>query len=172
VDAIVERIVAQSSLLGSQSPPVAPATAAADVANLQAQRVDDQASLEGLARDHYCEHLISKAEFLAARTPLQERIAAAERLIDAATEPCPEVVSRSARPSQDDTAISIEDRRSLITACLDRMVIRPAARPGTRRFDATRISVITRAGDVLAVVQAPKCKIDLQDRDGRVRLTL
>jgi len=103
--------------------------------------------------------------------PLQERIAAAERLIDQATEPCPDLVLGRAGDLQDKTFINIEDRRSLITACLDKVVIRPAERPGTRRFDATRISVVTRAGDVLAVVQAPKMQIELRDRDGSLRLT-
>ncbi len=171
LEAIVERIVDQSSLLALHGSPVAPAITAADVSKLQVERADDQASLEGLARDHYCDHLISRAEFLAARAPLQERIAAAERLIDQATAPCPEA-SGSTRASQDNIVISIEDRRSLITACLDKVVIRPAARPGTRRFDPTRISIVTRSGDVLAVVQATNVQIDLQDGDGRVRLTL
>ena len=77
---IVERITAQSSRLIDCGPPIETATTEAELTSLQTGRAEDQASLEQLARDHYSEHVISRAEFLAARMPLQERIAAAERL--------------------------------------------------------------------------------------------
>lgn len=76
----MERIV-RESLLTSSPGPGEPAIAEAEVDELQTRRADDQSSLERLARDHYSEHLISRAEFLTARTPQQERIAAADRLI-------------------------------------------------------------------------------------------
>lgn len=142
------------------------------MSKLQTRRAEDQTSLEQLARDHYSEHLISRAEFLAARTLLQERIAASDRLIDEATVRRTQVITRPALRSPDNTNIGIEGRRSLITACLDKVVISPAPRPGTHHFDPTRISVVTRTGEILAVVQTEKMGIALQDRDGRVRLPL
>ncbi len=86
--------------------------------------------------------------------------------------PLGELVSDPAQGSQDKTDIGIEERRSLITAYLDKVVIRPAPRPGTHRFDPTRISVVTRAGEVLAVEETPGIGMAVRDRDGRVRLTL
>jgi len=64
----------------------------------------------------------------------------------------------------------IEERRRSITACLEKVLIRPAPRPGTRRYDPTRISVVSRAGEVLAVVQTATMEIELRDGHGEVRL--
>jgi hypothetical protein len=82
------------------------------VSRQRAQRAKDQATLEQLARDHYSERLISRAEFLAARKPLQERIAAAERAIDEAALPRHEV---HPDPEQAWQGMDIEDRRAWIT---------------------------------------------------------
>jgi len=171
VEEIVERIVRESLLISSPGPGE-PAIAEAEVHELQTRRADDQSSLEQLARDHYSEHLISRGELLAARTPLQERIAAADRLIDDANVRRTKVITGPAQGSPDNRVIDIEGRRRLITACLEKVVISPAPRPGTHRFDPTRISVVTRAGEMMAVVLTAKMGIALQDRDGRVRLPL
>jgi hypothetical protein len=101
---------------------------------------------------------------------LQEGIASAERAINQTTLPAPEVFVDPAQASQDNASTGIEDRRALITACLDKVVIRPAARPGTYRFDPL-VSVVTRAGELLAVVQTSELG-HLQDRTGIVRLKL
>ena len=168
----MERIAAQSSRLIECRPRIEPAISAAEIGKLQSGRAEDQAALEQLARDHYSERVVSKAEFLAARMPLQERIAAAERLIDQATMSRHEVCSDDAPASQDDMEVGIEERRRLITAWLEKVLIRPAPRPGTRRYDPTRISVVSRAGEVLAVVQTATTEIELRDGDGEVRLAL
>lgn len=105
--------------------------------------------------------------------PLQERIAAAERLIDQVAMSPPEVCSEEVPTSLDNLEPGIEERRRLITACLEKVLIRPAPRPGTRRFDPTRISVVSRAGEVLAVVQsATPMAFELHDGGGHVRLAL
>jgi len=104
--------------------------------------------------------------------PLQQRIAAAERVIDQAAMSRPEVCSGDAAASQDSVESGIEERWRLITACLGKVLIRPAPRPGTRRFDPTRISVVSRAGEVLAVAQTATMVIELRDGDGNVRLAL
>lgn len=168
----MERITAQSSRLIDCGPPIKTATTEAELTSLQTGRAEDQASLEQLARDHYSEHVISRAEFLAARMPLQERIAAAERLIDQAAMTRPEVRSIEVPTSLDNMESGIEERRRLITACLEKVLIRPAPRPGTGRFDPTRISVVSRAGEVLAVVQSATMAFELHDGDGNVRLAL
>jgi len=54
----------------------------------------------------------------------------------------------------------------LILASLDKVVICPASRPGPNRFDPTRISVVTRAGEVLEVMQTHGGGLYLQDLDG------
>lgn len=170
VEEIVERIVRQSQLLSLNGPPVEAVTSEADVSTLKTQRADDQASLEQLARDHYSEHLISRAEFLAARVPLQDRIAGAGRSIDQAAMPLAELLADPAQPWPD--SVDIEGRRSLITECLDKVVIRPASRPRPNRFDPTRVSVLTRAGEVLEVTQTAKIALSLRDQSGSLMLTL
>ena len=135
----------------------------------QAQRADDQASLEQLARDHYSERLISRAEFLAARKPLQERIAAAERAIDQAALPRHKVHTD---PEQAWRSMDIEDRRTWITACIENLTIRPAARPGSNRFDPSRISIVTRTAEVLDVRHTAELGLHLQNADGAVTLRL
>ncbi len=96
----------------------------------------------------------------------------AERVIDQAAMSRPEVCSDDVPTSQDNMESGIEERRRLITACLEKVVIRPAPRPGTRRFDPTRISVVSRAGEVLAVVHAATMAFELHDGDGNIRLAL
>jgi len=170
VEEIVERIVQQSQLLSLNAPPVEAAISEADVSTLRTERAADQASLEQLARDHYSEHLISRAEFFAARVPLQERIAATGRSIEQAATPLAGLVADPAQPWPE--SMDIEGRRNLITACLDMVVIRPASRPGPNRFDPTRISVRTRAGEVLEVTETAEIALSLRDRDGKLTLTL
>jgi len=63
----------------------------AEITRLGSQWATDQAALEQLARDHYSERLISRAEFLAARNALGGRIAEADRQIEHAALPLPEV---------------------------------------------------------------------------------
>ena len=84
----------------------------------------------------------------------------------------PEVRSIEVPTSLDNMESGIEERRRLITDCLEKVLIRPAPRPGTRRFDPTRISVVSRAGEVLAVVQTATMAIELHDGDGNLRLAL
>ena len=160
----MKRIVLRSPLLFQGASDEAPVSEA-EVSRQQAQRADDQATLEQLARDHYSERLISRAEFLAARKPLQERIAAAERAIEQAALPRHEV---HPDPEQAWQGMDTEDRRTWITSCIENLTIRPAARPGTNRFDPTRISIATRTGEALDVRQTPELGLYLQSSDGAV----
>ena len=164
VEDVVKRIVLRSPLLFQGASDEAPVSEA-EVSRQQAQRADDQATLEQLARDHYSERLISRAEFLAARKPLQKRIAAAERAIEQAALPRREV---HPDPEQAWQGMDTEDRRTWITSCIENLTIRPAARPGTNRFDPTRISIVTRTGEALDVRQTPELGLYLQSSDGAV----
>ncbi len=168
VEDVVERIMLRSPLLSRCASDEA-AVSEAKVARQRAQRADDQATLEQLARDHYSERLISRAEFLAARKPLQERIAAAERAIDDAALPRHKV---HPDPEEAWQGMDIEGRRTWITACLESVIVRPAARPGTNRFDPMRISVVTRTAEVLDVRQTAELGLHLQNADGVVTLHL
>lgn len=100
----------------------------------------DEAALEQLARDHYVEHRIGRAEFLAARDALAARIDAAR--------------ARLARPGTDamlgDVAVrdawsagTVDWRRQLIATVVDRVKIGPA-KPGASRFDPSRFEVAWR----------------------------
>jgi DNA invertase Pin-like site-specific DNA recombinase len=109
---------------------------APDVAELRA----DEQALEQLARDHYVDHRIGRAEFLAARDQLAVRIEA--------------VRSKLARPEAaamlHDVAVrdawaagSVDWRRQLVGTVVDAVSIGPA-RPGASSFDPDRFEIVWR----------------------------
>jgi hypothetical protein len=106
VDAVVERIVLQSLLLsyGSEQAAVSEAEVSRQEQRETTRRLSPQ-----LARYSYSERLISRAEFLAVRKPLQERIAAAGRAIDQAALPRHEV---HPDPEEAWQGMDIADRRT------------------------------------------------------------
>jgi site-specific DNA recombinase len=112
---------------------------------LVAELAGDEAALAQLAADHYSARLISRAEYLAARSALEAKIAAIRRALGQrrgaevlADLPRAEEALRAAW-----AAGSIDWRRVVLGAVLEAVVVRPAVR-GRNRFDPHRIHPVWR----------------------------
>lgn len=109
---------------------------------LEEQIAGDTAAMEQLARDHYVDRLIGRAEFMAARSALEARLEAATRRRQrergmnalAGFEPGSGSGALSARWD----GLSLDRKRAVIGALLDRVVVGPG-RPGRSSFDETRV---------------------------------
>lgn len=106
---------------------------------------DDETALEQLARDHYADRLISRAEFLEARKAIEGRIESTQRSL-----------GRSAKASVLSNLPSTRDalekawetrdlswRRAVLSALIEKVSISPAVR-GRNYFDPNRIEVTWR----------------------------
>ena len=99
----------------------------------------DQDALEQLSRDHYVDRLIGREEFMAARQPLEERIAARRRrlsrragtrmAVDAATDP-------ATRWAEAD----VDTRRALLGELIESIEVTPASRRGAP-FEPDRATI-------------------------------
>jgi site-specific DNA recombinase len=117
-------------------------TSTADLAALHA----DEQSLEQLARDHYVEHRIGRAEYLAARDELHARVEAARSRLARPTGSTmlAELVEDGARVRSTWDAADLAWRRQLVGAIVERVRI-AAGTPGATRFDPERVELIWRA---------------------------
>jgi site-specific DNA recombinase len=115
----------------------------ADTAALVAELDADRAQLEELARG-YGERLITFAEYLAARKPIEARVEAARRRLSRL------IRSGAIDPYMGDAAslraawadLPLSRQRAIVAAVLDRAVIRPAVRG--RGFDSERVEPVWR----------------------------
>jgi DNA invertase Pin-like site-specific DNA recombinase len=112
---------------------------------LAAQIAEDREALEQLAKDHYADKLISRAEFLAARDAIEKRLQAGERSraqvrgIEALTGlPRDGNALRDAWPT-----LGLDRKQAIVKAAFDRIIIKPVVK-GRNRFDAGRIEPIWR----------------------------
>jgi site-specific DNA recombinase len=112
---------------------------------LVADLAEDEAALAQLAADHYSARLISRAEYLAARSALEAKIIATRRALgrrhgaDALADlPRAEEALRAAW-----AAGSVDWRRVVLGAVLEAVVVGPAVR-GRNRFDPHRIHPVWR----------------------------
>ena len=107
---------------------------------------DDEDSLEQLARDHYAERLIGRAEYLAARQALEERIEATRSQLRRQQS----TATIADLPSGGDAVRiawrenDLAWRRALVGTVLERMVLHPAVK-GRNFFDPERVELIWRA---------------------------
>lgn len=143
----VEELITETVLLRLDSPAFEAAIRAAgeDAAGAPtvARLRDDEAALEDLARDHYAERIIGRAEYLAARKALEARIEAARRRLAAGTTAgSTAMLAGSARKRW--PALTFDARRTVIGTLVDRITIGPGRR-GYNRFDPKRVSVEWRA---------------------------
>jgi site-specific DNA recombinase len=147
----IEAFIVQAVLQQLDSPALAAALAGAAVADAataaeQAALAQDRAQLDELARA-YGDRLVTFSEWLAARAPIEARIDAAQRKLSrmsrsAAIDP---YVGHSAELRsiwRDD--VPLNRQRSIVSAVLDRAVIRPAVR-GRTAFDPDRVEPVWRA---------------------------
>jgi site-specific DNA recombinase len=100
----------------------------------------DQKNLERLALDYYTEK-ITRAEFFAARRALEERIKAARARL--ATRRGARVVD--ATVAERWPALSFDDRRAVLEAVLEAVVIHPASVRGRKAFEPERATFTWRA---------------------------
>ncbi len=112
---------------------------------LEALRVDEE-TLTQLARDHYADRIITRAEYLAARSAVEDRIDvnrgviqqhhAAATLVDI---PSGGEATRTAWADND-----LEWRRALLGTVIERVVLNSAVK-GRNRFDPDRVEITWRA---------------------------
>ncbi len=122
----------------------------AALAQLLAEPVDDidhddiaalEADLEQLAHDHYVDKVISRAEFMRARGPLAERLAAAREAVSG-RKPADVLAgldAASIRASWD--GYSLDRQRAVLAIALDRIVIAPVTQKANR-FNPERIEIV------------------------------
>ena len=100
-----------------------------------------QAALDELARDYYSDHLIGRSEFLAARDPLEAKLAEARRALEDAAAPpmVVRILGEDLRAHWE--ASDVEWRRSLLRLVLDRIVLNSAVK-GRNFFDSNRVEIV------------------------------
>ena len=112
-----------------------------EAVDLDALHADEQA-LEQLARDYYTDRLIGRAEYLAARDGLEQRIEDARKRV-ARTNGSGKVGELAGFGAQLRAAWDGEEldwRRQVVGTIVDRVVVAPGRR-GPNRFDASRVTI-------------------------------
>jgi DNA invertase Pin-like site-specific DNA recombinase len=97
--------------------------------------------LESLATD-YGNGIISRREWLAARKPLEERVAKARRTMDATNGTAALAPFRGSDVRETWDGLDVDRKRAVLEALIDRVVVRPATTPG--RFSPDRVDVVWR----------------------------
>lgn len=143
----VEAFLAEAVLYRLDTPGLAaaldgatPPDDAGDRANLAA----DTAQLEELATA-YGDRVITFAEYLAARKPIEGRIEAAKRQLArlTRTEAITPYVGKAAALRESWADLPLTRQRSIVASLLDRVIIRAAVR-GRNRFDPDRLDPVWR----------------------------
>ena len=111
---------------------------AADLDGLHA----DESALEQLARDYYTDRIIGRAEYLAARDTLEQRIEAARRKVARVngSGKVGELAGLGAKLREAWDGESPEWRRQIVEAIVDKVNVAPGRR-GPNRFDPTRVAI-------------------------------
>ena len=109
----------------------------ADVAQAVA---DDRQLLRELAED-LGEKRISRAEWIAARAPIEKRLAAADRDLAASGEvgPVRLLAEGGGALREAWAAMTFDERRALVAAAVERVVVNPTLVHGRHVFDPARI---------------------------------
>jgi hypothetical protein len=114
----------------------------ADLAQLR----DDEAALEQLARDHCIERIISRAEYLAARSGLEERIASTRGRLArrSTTRFLADLLSGGEAVRAAWEAHQVDWRRRLVAVVLEAVIIGPETMRGRHTLDPSRVQLIWR----------------------------
>lgn len=112
-----------------------------EAADLDTLRADEQA-LEQLARDYYTDRLIGRAEYLAARDTLEQRIEQARRKVARVNGSgrVGELAGLGAQLREAWDGQSLDWQRQVVGTILDRVNITPGRR-GPNRFDPARVTI-------------------------------
>lgn len=111
---------------------------------LEALRSDEDA-LEQLARDHYADRLISRGEYLAARSALDQRIEATKSQLrrQESTTALADIPSGGDAVRAAWAESDLTWRRALVGTVIERVVLHPAVK-GRNYFDPNRVELIWR----------------------------
>ena len=146
----VEAFLSEAVLVQLDTPAVAAAlatAASADVASAAEHDAlrQDREQLDELARA-YGDKLVTFPEWLAARKQIEERIDAAQRKLSrmSRSDAIDPYVGRASVLRQTFRDRPLDRQRSIVSALLERAVIRPAV-PGRTAFDPARIEPVWRA---------------------------
>jgi len=146
----LEELVREAVFVALDTPKLREAIRAAEGDDtVQAQLLEtlrqDEAVLEQLARDHYADRLITRAEYLSARVAIEERIKTSRRHLEARSRDSvltrlPEGAGglREAWETR-----GLDWRRSLIGTVIEKVIVKPA-RLGANRFDPERVNLVWR----------------------------
>ena len=146
----LEDLVAEASFIALDSPRLREALEAGEQTDSQQGRLldglrEDETALEQLARDHYADRLITRSEYLAARTPIESRMKTTrERLEKRARQsvitglPVGADALRSAWAERD-----LDWRRALIGTVIEKVTVKPA-QTGANKFDPRRVDIVWR----------------------------
>jgi site-specific DNA recombinase len=144
----LEALIAEAVLYRLDTPEMAAALEGkaredADTAALAAELDADRDQLEELARG-YGERLITFAEYLAARKPIEARVEAARRRLSRLTRSgaIDRYVGDSASLRAAWADLPLSRQRAIVAAVLDRAIVRPAVRG--RGFDPERVEPVWR----------------------------
>ena len=115
--------------------------------DLTAQLAADEDALAELASDYYSDRLIGRREFLTARSRLDDRVRGIRRQLGAIQTrgAVIDLPSGAEAVSEAWQARGLDWRRALVAAVIDRIIIRPASKPGSHYFEPDRVEVIWRA---------------------------
>jgi hypothetical protein len=133
VDAVLHRLGTKAMTRALTKKPKEPAVDA-DVARIERD-------LEDLAAD-FGAGSISRREWLAARKPLEERLARARRTMDATNGTAALAPFRGVDVHKAWDKLGVDRRRAVLEALIDRVVVGPATTPG--RFSPDRVDVVWR----------------------------
>lgn len=103
---------------------------------------DDEAALEQLARDHYADRIIGRAEYLAVRDTLEQRIEAGRRKVARVngSGKLGELAGFGAKLRAAWDGESVPWQRQVVGTIVDKVTIAPGRR-GPNRFDPARVSI-------------------------------
>lgn len=107
------------------------------------QIAEDEAALEQLAKDHYVDRLIGRAEFLAARDAIQTRIDAAKRETAQDRGTTALIGWNADKLRQQWPALSLDQKQAITKALFDKIVIGPVMK-GRNTFDPGRVQPVWR----------------------------
>jgi site-specific DNA recombinase len=133
--AVLHRLGSKAMALALSRKPTAKKHVDADLARIERD-------LEEIAQD-FGNGEIPRREWLAARKPLEDRLAAARRTLDAESGTAALAELRDVDVATAWERLSVDRRRAVLDALVDRIVIKPVAK-SVSRFDAGRVDVVWR----------------------------
>lgn len=146
----LEEFVIESVLYRLDSPDLAAALAgtpaAPDVERVRIEVEEAHAQLAQLAQDYYGERLITRGEFLAARTPLEARLQNAQKQLAklSHSSALSDYVGDADLLRERWADLPLTGQHAVVAAVLDHLVVHPARR-GYNRFNPDRFTPVWRA---------------------------